>query len=227
MQVHSTNLLALVTLLLTWIWPATLHAEQLFCTQHGILIEGYPNEDVNDACLAVKGAVPFFRVAGLSMPTNVLIRLVDHSSSPFLDDHEIGHYDGRLRAIVIRDFRTAAAQSLEAEPWLKLVPARDLWRSYIVHELTHAAIHADCKQNCPSRAMHEYIAAVSQLTALSPQSRSRLLDAYPDIGAFEEESEITEIYYALNPRQFAVKAYKHYQKLPDPQGFLRAVLNLR
>lgn len=161
------------------------------------------------------------------MPTNILIRLVDHSSSPFLDDHEIGHYDGRLRAIVIRDFRTAAAQSPQAEPWLKLVPARDLWRSYIVHELTHAAIHSDCRQQCPSRAMHEYIAAVSQLSALSPQSRSRLLDAYQDLGAFEKESEISEIYYAFNPHHFSVKAFKHYQKLPDPQGFLRTVLNLR
>lgn len=215
-----------ITLLLVGTYSACLHADQQLCAQHEILIEGNL-KDVADACAAVNSAVPFFRIAGLSMPRNILIRLIDESSSPFLDDHEIGHYDGRLHAIVMRDSHAAAIQSIQTEPWQKMLDPHELWRSYIVHELTHAAIHAACDQSCPSRAIHEYVAAVSQLSALTEQSRRRLLDSYHDLDAFERESEITEIYYHLNPRYFAVKSYKHYRQLADPQGFLRVVLNSR
>lgn len=227
MQMRAAGILTRIGLLLIAIYSASLHAEQQLCTQHGILIEGNPRDDVIDACTAVKSAAPFFAIAGLSMPKNILIRLVDDSSSPFLDDHEIGHYDGKLHAIVMRDSHTAAAQSMQTEPWQKVLDPRDLWRSYIVHELTHAAIHAACNKRCPSRAIHEYVAAVSQLSALPEQSRFRLLESYHDLEAFERESEITDIYYHINPHYFAVKSYKHYIRLTDPQGFLRSALNPR
>lgn len=226
--VHSRLVSFLTTILsLSGAWTTSVHAEQRLCTDHGILIEGNRVEDVADACEAVKSAAPFFGIAGLAMPGNIVIRLVGESSSPFLDDHEIGHYDAKLHAIVMRDYRAAAAQSRLMEPGLGAVASRAHWQSYIVHELAHAAIHAGCDQTSPSRAIHEYVAAVAQISALPEAHRARLLNGYRDLEAFGRESEITEIYYALNPRYFAVKSYKHYRQLPDPQAFLRGLLNPR
>jgi len=227
MLTHLARLSTLIVLYLLGTWPAPLRAEQRLCTNHGILIEGNRMEDVADACEAVKSAASFFGIAGLSMPGNIVIRLVDESSSPFLDDHEIGHYDARLHAIVMRDYRAAAARSRQAEQGLGAVASRAHWQSYIVHELAHAAIHAGCDRNCPSRAIHEYVAAVAQISSLPEEQRSSLLNTYRNLEAFERESEITEIYYALNPRYFAVKSYKHYRQLSNPQAFLRDLLNPR
>lgn len=227
MQTRFFRVFAFVAWLLLGSWAAALRADHQLCTKYGILIEGNDPEDVVDACTAVKGAESFFKLAGLPMPRNTHIRLVDESSSPFMDDHEIGHYNGQLHAIVIRDYRAARTLSKDMEPGVGAITSRAVWRSYIVHELTHAAIHSSCDQHCPSRAVHEYVAAVAQLSALPEQHRLEMFDIYRDLGAFEHESEITEIYYALNPHYFAVKSYKHYRQLSDPKAFLKELLNLR
>lgn len=227
MQTRLARGLALVALLLLGTGSAPLRADHRLCTMSGILVEGNAPEDVADACSAVRSAAPFFEIAGLPTPSNLPIRLVDESSSPFLDEHEIGHYDGRLHAIVMRDYRTAAARSVKTAPGLWAIVSRADWQSYIVHELTHAAIYQEHGRNHPSRAVHEYVAALAQISVLPEAELASLLDAHRDLEAFEQESEITEIYYAFNPRSFAVKSYKHYRQQTDPRAFLRKFLHSR
>lgn len=219
------NLLAVALVSIAWAWPLPLRADQGHCASHGILIEGNRPEDVAGACEAVKDAESAFLIIGLVVPFNLAIRLVDKAASAFLDEHEIGHYDGRLHAIVMRDYLAATSQPLRADHGLGAIATRGEWRSYIVHELAHAAIHASCDRICPSRAIHEYVAAVTQISVLPEQERSRLLDAHRDLEAFRRDEEITEIYYSLNPRYFAVKAYKHYLMQTDPAAFIRALLD--
>jgi hypothetical protein len=221
------NLLAAALLSSAWAWPLPLRAEQGLCANYKILIEGNRPEDVAGACAAVGDAASFFALAGLTMPRNLVIRLVDEAASPFLEEQEIGHYDGRLHAIVMRDYRAATSQRFRAEHGLGAIATRGEWQSYIVHELAHGAIHAGCDRTCPSRAIHEYVAAVAQISALPEEKRARLLDTHRNLEAFESEAEITEIYYSLNPRYFAVKAYKHYRRQTDPAAFLKALLDWR
>lgn len=226
-HVRIAKLLIVALLSVAWAWPLPLRAEQGPCANDGILIEGNRPEDVAGACDAIKDALPVFLIAGLATPRNLVIRLVDEAASTLLDEHEIGHYDGRLHAIVIRDYRAATRQGVRADHGLGAIATRGEWQSYIVHELAHAAIHASCDQTCPSRAIHEYVAAVAQISALPEPQRARLLDAHRDLGAFEHEREITEIYYSLHPRYFAVKAYKNYLRQTDPAAFLKALLDRR
>jgi len=218
------SFLAFITFLMLGIWPAPLWADQMLCTSNGILIEGSSQEIISEACDAVKSSAHFFQTAGLSMPSNILIRIEHETSSKNLDGHEIGHYDALLHTIVMNDFRTTTSQSKQPPPELWAVDSLPYWQSYIVHELAHAAIHADCGQKCPSRAIDEYIAAVAQISVLPEEYRSRLVDSYPDLKAWESKNDITEIYYALDPHKFAIKSYKYYQQQADPKASLRIIL---
>ena len=224
MQKYLLSFMVFITPLMLGMWSAPILADQMFCTSSGILIEGSSQANISEACDAVKSAAHFFQTAGLTMPSNILIRLEHETSSQTPDGHEIGHYNALLHTIVMKDFCTTTSQSKQSIPGLWAIDSLPIWQSYIVHELTHAAIHADCDQNCPSRAIDEYIAAVAQISVLPEEYRSRLLGSYRDLKAWEDKDDITEIYYAFDPHKFAIKSYKHYQQQTDPKAFLRIIL---
>jgi hypothetical protein len=199
-------------------------AVELLCTDHDIVVQGTEQQDLKDACEAMTSAAPFFEIAGLSMPKGVSIRLVDGQSPPLLATHEMGSYDATHNSIRVLAYQFAVIESENADPGVGKIVSRDHWRSYIVHELTHAAIHLGCKENCPSRAMHEYVAAVAQLSSLPKRVLAEVLSTHRYLEPFNQLSEVSETYYAINPRFFAVKSYKHYQQLSEPSTFLRRVL---
>ncbi len=137
----------------------------------------------------------------------------------------MGNYDAKSNSIRVLAYQAAVKKSKNAKSGFWQVASRDLWRSYIVHELTHAAIHLGCDNNCPSRAIHEYFAAVAQLSSLPKPVLAELLSHYLELEPFSKMSEISYTYYDINPHFFAVKSYKHYQQLSDPRAFFRSVLH--
>jgi hypothetical protein len=203
---------------------ADVSAVELLCADSGIMIQGTELQDVRDGCAAARSAAAFFGIAGLSMPKGVTVDLVDSQCTSVLAAHEMGNYDAEHNSIRVLAFQPAATEGMRAEPGLGRIASRDHWRSYIVHELTHAAIHLGCDKTCPSRAIHEYIAAVAQLSSLPERTLADLLNHYRDLEAFRQLSEVTETYYEINPHFFAVKSYKHYRQLSDPQAFFRNLL---
>jgi hypothetical protein len=226
MQSHIIIILAIAMPFLLVTWPEPLRAEQVTCTgtSTSILVEGSHQENLSKACDAVRSASRFFRAVGLAAPTNITIRLEAETPSQFPDDHEIGHYNAKLDTIVIQDYRATTNVSSPSMSGLWAIDLLPNWQSYIVHELAHAAIHADCDKHCPSRAIDEYIAAVAQISVLPEEYRSILLDSYRNLEAWENEYQITETYYAFDPHKFAIKSYKHYMQQSDPQAFLRTIL---
>lgn len=217
--------LALLGFLLLAGQSAHLLAEELLCFNGSVLIQGTEQQDVNDGCEAVNSAAPFFEIAGLTMPKGVSIRFVDSQFPPLLATHEIGSYDAEHNSIRVLTYQAAVINSENAEPGLGKIASHVHWRSYVVHELTHAAIHLGCDKSCPSRAIHEYVAAVAQLSSLPQSALAELLSHYPDLEPFSQMSEISETYYAINPHYFAVKSYKHYQQLSEPKAFFRSILH--
>lgn len=206
--------------------PADIAADELRCAGSGIVVQGPEPASVRDGCEAVKTAARFFESAGLPMPSEVTITIVDGQQTPLLRLHETGNYDSRQNAIRVLAYQPAVKATETNEPGLGRIASRAHWQSYIAHELAHAAIHAGCSNACPSRAIHEYVAAVAQVASLPDQLRSELLGLYAHLDPFDQLSEITETYYAINPHYFAVKSYKHYRRLSDPRGFFRSMLQL-
>jgi hypothetical protein len=183
--------------------------------------------DLAEVCRAVKLALDFFSSARLPGPGTTVVRLLDETTREHLETDELGRYDGKAGVVLVPTYASALRRSADAEPGLARIRTRAAWRGFIVHELAHAAVHTGCAATCPSRAIHEYIAAVAQIGSLPESERDALLEAYRSVDPFAAPAEISEIYYALSPLQFAVKAYKHYRQLPDAPEFLRSALAAR
>lgn len=206
--------------------PSVTSATELRCEDGTIVVQGAELEDLQDGCEAAKSAAQFFESSGMPMPRNVKITIADAQPATFLGTGEMGNYDARQEAIRVLGYQSATKATDANDPGLGRIVTRVHWRSYIVHELAHAAIHAGCDNACPSRAIHEYVAAVAQIASLPGNERSVLLAPYGDLEPFRQPSEITETYYAINPHYFAAKSYKHYQQLSDPRSFFHGLLHL-
>jgi len=206
-------------------WSSVAIAQKLICSSGNISISGSNRTDVIQTCRAVKDALPFLKNVGLKLPTDVKINVVSNLLAEDSEQCELARYDGHQCAILILEFNAAckAAERVSSQP-LMVAMNRPLWRSYVVHELTHAAIHASCGQVCPDRAAHEYIAAVAQISSMPAHLRREILGSYRKLEGFSNKAEISEIYYALNPCQFMVKSYLHYIKPGNGHRFIRSLL---
>lgn len=203
-----------------------ISAEELRCKNNDIVVQGTKPQDAQDGCAAALDAAQFFASSGLAIPKGVLIELVDDQLGPLLAPHETGTYDAKQNLIRVLSYDAAVKATRANSLGLGRIATRAHWRSYIVHELTHAAVHAGCDKTCPSRATHEYLAAVAQLSSIPGNQLTKLLTPYRNLDPFKDLSEISETYYAINPHYFAVKSYKHYLRLSDPRAFFRDTLHL-
>lgn len=200
-------------------------AQRRVCSTGNIPISADNRTDLFQACLAISESRTFLTSLGLKPPTGVAIHIVGDLMRKDGTEHELAYYDGHQCAIHMLDFATARAQVGQGDiQGLKVAMNRPLWRSYVVHELTHAAIHAACGQACPDRAAHEYIAAVAQLSSLPGAVRAEILRGHGNLEGFAEPAEISEIYYALNPSRFMVKSYLHYRRPGNGHQFIKSLL---
>lgn len=207
----------------------TTLAGELRCKSNGVIIFGIKAVDRKEGCRAVAIAGRFLESAGLSIPKNVTISLVSSRGTSSLTINELGRYSGDRKAITVLDYYAAVKATKDGKAGLDRIVTRGHWRSYIVHELAHAAFHIQFDISCPSqsrpsRAIHEYVAGVAQLTALPKNELDKLLSNYLDVAPFGDLTEVSVIYYAFNPHQFAVKSYKHYQQQENPRALLKDAL---
>jgi hypothetical protein len=196
----------------------------LRCPGPDIALSGASGPEAEAVCQAVEAAGPFFASVGLRLPPGIDIRLVDRLSDGVADADELGRYDGRQRLIQVLRFAAAREMTRQHIPGLGVEMSQSLWRSYVVHELAHAAVHAGCGRSCPDRAGHEYIAAVAQIAALPETVRADILRHHEGMQGFDRQAEISEIYYALSPCRFAVKAWLHYRQPGNGPAFVRGLL---
>lgn len=181
-------------------------------------------DEARQVCRAADAAAGLFAELGLELPRETRVHLVDRMHGAVGDADELGRFDGRLHTVQVLNFTAARKAARRAVPGLGVAMNRALWRSYIVHELAHAAIHAGCDRSCPDRASHEYIAAIAQIASLPAPERKDVLRHHNGVAAFARQSEISEIYYALSPCRFAVKSYLHYRQPENGPAFVRRLL---
>lgn len=204
--------------------PAIANANEVMCETGHVVIAGNSERDMREGCAAVVLASRFFDATGLAMPKGLRIFIEDVPEESRLGSDEIGIYDATRAAIHVRGFEATLTATQIHPVGFGRVSKRSQWRAYLVHELAHAAVHARCNRLCPSRAIHEYVAAVAQVSSLPADELEELLARHDDLAAFERADDITETYYALNPHYFAVKCYKHFHQLPAPRTFLHDAL---
>jgi hypothetical protein len=159
----------------------------------------------------------------MELPKGLTLLLTDRF--PGNDDrHTIGQYDARSNRIRLLPYEQALRLSRKDPPPLGLPMSPDLWRSYAVHELAHAAAEKSFAPGVEKFTASEYIAAVAQLSSLPGKTRENIFRHFPNLSGFEKASEITALYYFFAPGKFAVKAYLHYSRRENGPLFLRRLL---
>lgn len=200
-------------------------AGQLPCADAPVTVIAAAETDRNRACAAAASAAAFLATLGLPARTDTGITIELLQELPGNNGgHAIGRCHPRRQRIEILSYDAALQASTKYPPAFGVPMSTTLWESYVAHEMAHAVAQAYFAAGVPTFTASEYLAAVTQLTNLSPTVRERILANYSDTIAFEQDSEITELFYCTDPSRFAVKAYLHYLRPGNGPAFVRRLL---
>ena len=202
--------------------PLSVAASEVLCADSKIVVVAKTNADQEDICYAARKTLPFLESIGLKINGSVTIKLIDRFKGN-ASNHAIGQYDSRSREISLLSYDAALTASLE-RPAFHVTMSRALWHSYVGHELAHVAALEHFASGVRTFTASEYIAAITQLAMLSQTTREGIFQNYRDVEAFDNEHEISELYYLMDPCMFAVKAYLHYLKPENGPGFINRLI---
>ena len=70
---------------------------------------------------------------------------------------------------------------------------------------------------------NEYVAYVTMLSTMPAELRARVLANYPGTG-YDNDVQMNDIIYLMNPMRFGVEAYRHFLKPGNGRDYLHKVL---
>ena len=171
-----------------------------------------------------RNARDFFRPLNLDLPDQLKVVFTQHNPSSE-EPISIGWYNPTSNSVFVLDYQSAVAGARKATPAFGIPMSISLWRSYLVHEIAHAIVERHSMVEGNNFAPTEYIAAVAQLSTLPDDTLDSLLSNYRNVHAFDDEAEITDLFYFMKPCEFSVKAYLHYLRPENGQAFIRKLLH--
>jgi hypothetical protein len=189
------------------------------CPSTRVMIAAERDAEAALACEALVTTLGWMGSQGLDVDLALAVELVDR-----IDDAGqcglLGQSDIWAARIKILDLYTAQTTCGNSPPFG--VPMTEpIWQSFVAHEVAHAVAHHNSRRPRLTRTGQEYIASVVQLESMEAGLRASIIRGY-DTNGFERDTEITELFYAMNPELFAVKAWLHYRRPENgPVVFLR------
>jgi hypothetical protein len=214
----------LVLIIVLWAaMPLSVAANEVLCTDSKIVVVTKTQVDQKDICFTVRKTLIFLESIGLKLNGSVTIKLIDRFEGN-ASVNAIGQYDSRSHEISLLNYDAALTASLE-NPAFHTTMSRALWLSYVSHELAHAAALEHFDPGVKTFTASEYIAAITQLAMLSQTTRERIFQNYSDTEAFDDEYEISGLFYLMDPSMFAVKDYLHYLKPANGSGFINRLIH--
>lgn len=156
-------------------------------------------------CEATEAAIDRLGQCAISLKRPLSIKVSDVVRNPF-GSAIFGRFDGEMDTILVT--RSDHIEALTGDTPYRQLPLPDFYKSLIVHEVVHAAMHQNYRRQPTSRAAYEYPAYALQLDALPPDLRHKLLLTNR---ANEERSILfNDIVLSFDPFLFAARAYEHF-----------------
>ncbi|MBK7766179.1 MAG: hypothetical protein IPI44_08710 [Sulfuritalea sp.] len=200
-------------------------AEPFHCPDSRIVVLAETSIDQQRVCASVASSKLVLETLGLEPIGDGAITIdLLHALREGNGSHAIGQCHYRSKRIEMLTYDAAVAASMKYPAAFGVPMSRGLWDSYVVHEFAHATAQVQFAPGVPTFTASEYIAAVAQMTALSPVVREQILANYGDTTGFELEAEITELFYCMDPPKFAVMAYRHCLKPENGARFVGRLL---
>lgn len=201
------------------LWCVPVVAERLRCADLPIAFECEKPEEIKCVCETARSAVIFLKSIGLETTDVITVRLVERFP-PHQMHNMIGCYNATSREIDLLTY----AKTVELAQSNESIPAggvsEDVWCSYAAHEIAHAVSSRYIGAESNNHTVGEYIAAVTQLSVLTSESREEILKAYQNIEPYESIAEMSIFYFLFAPNEFAVKCYLHFISQENPKEFI-------
>ncbi len=177
------------------------------CTSVPVRISYASREEVQMACAAAEGAAQQLGRCGLRIGKLPHIRIEPAVRHPLTGGSVFGIFEDEAERIRVMRFSNMPAV-VARTPFAEL-PLPDVYRSLIVHEITHGILH----QNSAGRAVHpiasEYLAYAMQIASLPTDVRQGFLSSLPPAKSMND-IVFSDIMLAFNPHLFAARAYQHF-----------------
>lgn len=209
-----------VWLLAQFFWAVTCYAAQLACEVRGVKVEADIDADAKSACEGAKNAITFLKSQGFRIPDSISITLVEKMPDE-VSPSALGAYFKSEQRIVILYYKIFLAR----REWYRIPIDRDIYRSVVSHEVTHAIASHNFGMAQPSMLAEEYVGYVALFSTMPSAHRERILALYPDTGAADDSFLSDVSVYMIDPIRFGANAYRHYRRPDNGSAFLQAVLS--
>ncbi len=191
------------------------------CGHPLVELEAGERADHEFACASAQRAVDFLSRFGLQPKRTIRIAMVDHNLESA--GHAVfGSYNSQSDRIEVMTLDTILASATLATMYEEPFD-RDHYAGVIAHEVAHAIMQHNARVPRLSNAAQEYLAHATQLAVL-PEARRAGIIRSADVGAWETDDVISDIYMALALNRFAVKCYLHLTGIAHPEEFVQLLL---
>lgn len=191
------------------------------CSDIMVEVISTSTEDHERICTGAQQADAFFASHGIKVQHPIRIQL--HESAINQHPAHIGLYDSRQHKIDLLSYRQALEQCSEQPPF-DVPMCEPIYRSFVVHEISHAIVDQNLQYRPASLVAQEYLAYAAQFDTMDEDLREKILQGY-DVEPFDDFDNMSVIYYELDPNAFGVKAFLHYQSLAEPGRSIRDLLS--
>ncbi len=190
--------------------------------EYGIVVISTNDSDAMLACEAAKSASQFLQEFGLGRENPLRIEIVD-LPNPTIPAGAYGCYNFASKIISVLSFTDCLNVSKQTPPY-GLALTREMYSSFIVHEVGHAVAASNSAKKSLSRLAHECFAYITQFSVMSNQLRKDILNRFENL-SISSLAELSTLTYLLSPDVFAIKCYKYFVAQKDKRGFLNALLS--
>lgn len=201
-------------------FPQDSRATMRQCEQN-VIVVSVNSEDANTACEAAKSAKQFLRELGLVQERSLRIEIIERPNDE-IPMRAYGCYNFRSKILSVLSYGDCVQVSLERLPY-GLTLTREMYKSFIVHEVGHAVVEENNLGGTVSRLAHECVAYITQFGAMQYNLRKKILDRFEHL-SISSLTELSMLTYLLSPDVFAVKCYKHFLSQSDKKGFMNSLL---
>lgn len=179
-------------------------------------------DDMELVCNGAEKALVFLATIGLTQRSGIEVDLVSDFPSGSHED-AIGCYEWASHRI----FLVPIGDCINTIGWPDHLAGFDdqaLYMSYVAHEVAHAVFAENVATDNPSKATHEYVAAVVQLGSMNDDLRSTILSRYEGEG-FDDPFYINLVLYEFDPTYFAAQSYRHFLKPENGRHFIDELIS--
>ena len=190
------------------------------CTQAPIHVSAETTDQHAVVCSAIDDAMKRLRRCEIALRRPLRVQITRDLRHP-LNHSVLGFFDAPRETVFIAHEEKISAL-VRGTPFAK-VPMRDLFRSIVIHEVTHGLMYQNAMKNVMSASAEEYVAYALQIGSFTPSVRDQFMQSISNKTS-TDAFVFNDIMLVLDPFFFAAHAYMHFEASTDSCARLAALI---